>query len=164
MFYCLGFQIFSRFTSLPFVLSRYWCVCSIMRFELNLIFSVIGMAVWVTDSLNRAKTGDHFAATLVGLRSKYLFIVTLAENLLCTSMSWFRCSVWTSPLMCSVLIAYKIWSIQREVASFAINKKSKHQQNLSGIIVIITESGKWPEIASLRWLFTWQSCWQWFNF
>ncbi|CAA7266893.1 unnamed protein product [Cyclocybe aegerita] len=82
----------------------------------------IVIAAWATDSLNKTRSGDHFSMTLVGLRAKYMFIVTLALNLLCT-----------------VLIAYRIWYIQRQVAGYCVH--SVHpQQKLSNVIIIIIES------------------------
>ncbi|PPQ65550.1 hypothetical protein CVT26_000507 [Gymnopilus dilepis] len=86
-----------------------------------LLFLVdIAMAVWATNSLNVAKSGDPFAATLVGLRSKYIFIVTLTLNLVCTA-----------------LIAYRIWTIQKEVAPYM---SSDNPRSLNRIIALMIES------------------------
>ncbi|CAL1707483.1 unnamed protein product [Somion occarium] len=58
----------------------------------------IAMSAWFTWSVNEAKPGASVLISNVFARSKYFYICTLALNLLCT-----------------VLIAYKIWSIQRRV-------------------------------------------------
>ncbi|KAH9484908.1 hypothetical protein JR316_0001810 [Psilocybe cubensis] len=59
------------------------------------------MSVWFTWSVNEAHPGSSVLVSTVFARSKYFFVATLALNLLCT-----------------VLIAYKIWKVQSQVVPY----------------------------------------------
>jgi len=59
------------------------------------------MSVWFTWSVNEAHPGSSVLVSTVFARSKYFFVATLALNLLCTT-----------------LIAYKIWKVQSKVIPY----------------------------------------------
>jgi len=67
------------------------------------------MSAWFTWSVNQASPGSSVLVSTVFARSKYFFAVTLAVNLLCT-----------------FLIAFRIWTIQRSVTDYAVGSTGKY--------------------------------------
>ncbi|KAK7056662.1 hypothetical protein VNI00_002379 [Paramarasmius palmivorus] len=64
------------------------------------------MSVWFTWSIREAKPGSSVLVSTVFDRSKYFFLATLAMNLLCT-----------------LLIAYKLWAVGRAVREYTQTRR-----------------------------------------
>ncbi|KAI0081285.1 hypothetical protein K474DRAFT_1672033 [Panus rudis PR-1116 ss-1] len=96
---------------------NYWIVAvPALLFAADIAFSG-----WFTWSINEAKQGDSVLISNAFARSKYFYAVTLSLNITCT-----------------VLIAYRVWRIQRSVSSHALGR-------LPNAVSIIMESGKYRE-------------------
>ncbi|CAL1707467.1 unnamed protein product [Somion occarium] len=76
----------------------------------------IAMAAWFTWSVNEASPGASVLVSTVFARSKYFYAVTLALNVLCT-----------------VLIAFRVWSVQRTVSGSVTGR-------LPNVLSIVIES------------------------
>lgn len=68
----------------------------------------IAMSIWFTWSITQASPGNSVMITTAFARSKYFYAATLALNLLCTS-----------------LIAFKIWDTQRKIAGYSVGSNRK---------------------------------------
>ncbi|EMD35416.1 hypothetical protein CERSUDRAFT_116183 [Gelatoporia subvermispora B] len=82
-----------------------------------LFLADIAMSAWATWSLTQVKLGDNVLLADVTLRAKYFYALTLALNLICT-----------------LLISYRIWSIQGGVNGAVSGLR------LSRVIHILIES------------------------
>ncbi|OCH86138.1 hypothetical protein OBBRIDRAFT_783706 [Obba rivulosa] len=82
-----------------------------------LFLADIAMSAWATWSLTQVKFGDNVLLADVTLRAKYFYAITLALN-----------------LMCTLLISYRIWSIQGGVGGAVSGAR------LSRVIQILIES------------------------
>jgi len=83
---------------------NYWViVLPIMLYILD-----VAMSVWFTWSITQAARGNSVLITAAFARSKYFYAATLALNLLCT-----------------VLIVFKIWDIQRKITGYVVRSNSQ---------------------------------------
>ncbi|PFH53310.1 hypothetical protein AMATHDRAFT_171785 [Amanita thiersii Skay4041] len=93
---------------------NYW----VLVVPVMLYFLDIAMSIWFTWSITEAEPGNSVLISSALDRSKYFFAATLAVNLLCT-----------------VLIAYRIWHIQRAVTGYRLG-----QRRAQNALYIVLES------------------------
>ncbi|KAF8621299.1 hypothetical protein AX15_007897 [Amanita polypyramis BW_CC] len=97
------------------VWERRWCtlILPIVLYCLD-----VAMSIWFTWSVTEAKRGYSVLSAMTFSRSKYFFAATLAVNLVCTC-----------------LIAYRIWAIQN-----AVTRYSRGSHRVQNALLIILES------------------------
>lgn len=130
----MGTELLDHYTTGTHLRCWYWYaydVCS--HTSLSQYFG-IATSVWFTWSLNEASPGRSVLLSTVWLRSKYFYICTLALNVLCTSRFFSIQLQQYLTRFFPVLIAYKIWSIQRHVSSTYYGRGPN-------VMFIILESG-----------------------